>query len=358
MIQTAKNKIVSRQSNIELLRILSMLLIIVSHISLFSLGTAQMFSSRYYIVEIMRSISVCATNVFVLIRGYFGIKYFKQKIFALDFKTMQYTYILFALTVLLGIHTIKPTHDLKLLFPVITSQYWFITAYIVLCIISPLLNKILSALSATDLRKALITVFLIYYGVNTFCMLVNGKRLVSDFGYGIVNFVCLYFFGYYIRHYFENKHSFVLWMFLWALSCGSAFGVDLVMSKIKGTNYQYMMSYDNIFILLSALFLFIAFTKIDIGSNKIINRLSAACLSVYLIHINPSFSAYLFKTIFKVNKADNLHLLLAYLIVPVGVYISCFFIDCALSFLLKPLSNLYIKVLTSLTDKAKKLLKI
>lgn len=69
-----------RQSNIELLRIVSMLLILIVHIDGASLGLPQpmgditSITTRDWWRLIVESISIIGVNCFVLILGYFGIR--------------------------------------------------------------------------------------------------------------------------------------------------------------------------------------------------------------------------------------------------------------------------------------------
>lgn len=66
-----------RQSNLELLRIVSMLFIIMLHIGAASIGLPaplQTTTSRDIWVLIVESFSIIGVNCFALISGYFGIK--------------------------------------------------------------------------------------------------------------------------------------------------------------------------------------------------------------------------------------------------------------------------------------------
>ena len=60
-----------RQSNIELLRILVMLGVVVLHMNLYGLKMAAEFSGKFIFMHFTESLFICAVNVFVLITGYF-----------------------------------------------------------------------------------------------------------------------------------------------------------------------------------------------------------------------------------------------------------------------------------------------
>lgn len=63
-----------RQSNIELLRILVMLGVVVLHMNLYGLKIAAEFSGKFIFMHFTESLFICAVNVFVLITGYFSYK--------------------------------------------------------------------------------------------------------------------------------------------------------------------------------------------------------------------------------------------------------------------------------------------
>ena len=63
-----------RQSNIELLRILVMLGVVVLHMNLYGLKMATEFSGKFIFMHFTESLFICAVNVFVLITGYYSYK--------------------------------------------------------------------------------------------------------------------------------------------------------------------------------------------------------------------------------------------------------------------------------------------
>ena len=96
-------KIKSRESNIELLRIVLMLLIIARHIIMYSGKLSDKGTSEYYITNIARSISVCSVNTFIIISGYFGIRLNLTKILKIEARVLFYTWFFFTSATLSGI---------------------------------------------------------------------------------------------------------------------------------------------------------------------------------------------------------------------------------------------------------------
>lgn len=68
-----------RQGNIELLRIISIILIVILHADLFSLSAPDyyrlMISPFVSISQLaVESIAICSVNIFIFISGWFGVR--------------------------------------------------------------------------------------------------------------------------------------------------------------------------------------------------------------------------------------------------------------------------------------------
>lgn len=78
----------TRKSNIELLRIISMILIVLVHTNYFLFGSVigdeiEQASLRSFGRILFEQLCIIGVNVFVLISGYFGIRPTKKKFFSL-----------------------------------------------------------------------------------------------------------------------------------------------------------------------------------------------------------------------------------------------------------------------------------
>ena len=68
MIESLKtSKYISRQSNIEILRIVAMILIVLHHLCIYGIKGGMT-------IEVIDSITIIGVNIFLLISGYFSIK--------------------------------------------------------------------------------------------------------------------------------------------------------------------------------------------------------------------------------------------------------------------------------------------
>lgn len=145
-----------RNSSFELLRIISMFLIVMHHYSVHG-GFDFMipFSMKLYFVQCLDMGGKLGVNLFVLISGYFLCKSdFKWKrIIKLEVEVIFYS-------ILIGVifHFLMPeresTKDLiKELTPLRTGSYWFYNTYFVMVLFAPFINKFLVSLEKTDLKK-------------------------------------------------------------------------------------------------------------------------------------------------------------------------------------------------------------
>lgn len=339
-----------RKSNFELLRIVLMLFIVAGHVTMYSGKLSVIGTSDYYITNITRSFCMISVNTFILLSGYFGIKLKVDKLIKLDFRVIFYTWIIFIISVILKIHEINIIKDILLIFPVITKQYWFITIYFVLCIISPFLNKFLNSLSKQELKIFLIISFVLFYIISSFCYLVNAEQIIYDAGYGIVNFVCLYSLGYYLKNYYEDKYNFKVYLISYIIISLFTFLSNEIITRIMGFYFNSFISYNTVFTLLGAIFLFMAFKNLNIKNTKTINKIASKCLIVYVLHMNPTISKYLFKNILKVNELTGIKLILGLIIIPFIIYAISYVIDIIVDFILKPIENKIPKKQFELSD--------
>ena len=144
-----------RLANIELLRIVAMLMVVMLHY----LGKGELLPQmkfdmgiQGYIAWMLESLSVVAVNVYVLISGYFLVEgEFKAgKLGKIISQVLFYTILITVLAFSFGLVTKEELGVYNLivqLFPFQLEQYWFMTSYLVLYILSPVLAAGVKVLS-------------------------------------------------------------------------------------------------------------------------------------------------------------------------------------------------------------------
>ena len=136
----------ARESNIELLRILTMLGVIVLHYNHANMGGAFAFvpagSVSQVLLHLAESIFIIAVNLFVLISGYFMCTSQKRnpwKILSLLVQVSVFSLGMYLLRVVLGQDTLQVKN---LLFSLVPANY-FVLLYGAVYFISPYLNILL-----------------------------------------------------------------------------------------------------------------------------------------------------------------------------------------------------------------------
>lgn len=338
-----------RNSNIELLRIICMYFVIAGHVIMKykndSLGT-----NEYFISNILRSFFVVAVNCFVIISGYFSINLNYKKLIKMSFQVSFYVITIYLLTLVFSIHTINIKADILLLFPIITKRYWYITVYFALCLVSPLLNIIVENINKAQFQRMLFGAFILFYLIPTGCYIINAPTITGDAGYGIINFICLYFVGRYLRLHFNQNKSKIFYTVVFIVSSFSIFVGNYILTLILGFEFSSFISYDTIFNFVSAIMLFKLFESIDVKSN-IINRLAEYALVAFIIHMHPTLYDYLFNSIFKIQEYSGISYLLSIFIIPIIIYLFSWGIEFVRVTLLDKVEN---NIITLILGKFKK----
>lgn len=180
----------SRNSNIESLRLLCMVMIISMHI--FGLYNDHLGTAGLAALSFNNAVCNMGVSVFMLISGYYGIQYKPAKLLSLMNIALFWSVVLLIFDV---DHTAK--NVVKSVFPVFTAKYWFLTAYIVIAFLAPYIDKIVSLITQRQFLM-LITILCIFFVLSpSFLML----EIMHDSGKGVINMLLVYLIGRYMAIY-------------------------------------------------------------------------------------------------------------------------------------------------------------
>ena len=315
-----------RQSNLELLRITCMLFIICGHIINSHDRAINLLDGDEIILLLYRGFIGVAANAFILISGYFGITFRKDRLLKLVYQTFFYSVFLLLISIAIGWHSFDIKKDFGAFFPILTIQYWFVSTYVVLYIISPWLNYSINSISRNTFKKILIVGFIIIYVWPTFSCLSNSRHFIGDEGFGIVNFSYLYFFGRYLNLHYTPNHSSFFYLCGFFFSGLSLFVISFSISLIIGHEFNTLYAYNTIFVFLGSLCLFLTFKNFHFDSNNIINYMAKPCFAVYLIHYNPNIWWNFCKGI-GVSDYHGLSYIVLLFVLPIIIYFICIIIE-------------------------------
>lgn len=290
------NIVAHRQSNIELLRVISMLMVLLGHYYVLShFENVDTISFNLAGMQFLGAWSKIAVDIFVIITGYFLVNQtFRWK---KVLKLLSCTYFWGIIVLLFGFAlglSIKTDYIYKSLFP-LTPLNWFARSYLLLYISIPLFNKIINSVSKARLGQIIIALTTIFYTVPTLIstFISGGGYLTSYFTFGI-----MYMIGAYIRKYGDaklDKISIYAGIVSIILILASILWNDIHMHE--GLYIMYLAHKGNSVVgLLAAIGIFTIFKNIKISYNPFINTVASTTFAVYLIHNNPIISNWLWNS--------------------------------------------------------------
>ncbi len=355
-----------RNYSLDLLRIIAMLMIVILHF-LSKSGTldyTQVFSVNNNIAWILESCCIVAVNCYVLISGYFSVnsKLKIRRIINIWGKVIFYSMTIGLILLISGNADIGIKNLLYTFLPTISKGYWFISVYIVMSILSPFYNLLISTLKKNQYRILLFIMIIIFCIIPSF---LPTKFMVDiSGGTGIVWFTTLYFIAGYIRLHISSDRNirkpllkyFAFSLLIYFLRTASVY-VLLKYNKelIIATKW---FSYNSIFVLLASLYLFLYFKNLKLKNTKVISiikRISPYTLGVYLIHEQPLLSKILYTKIWHINEIiNNWYIIFAVLIEAFITFIICILIDALRHKIVIKFSNM--KFITKINEQVNKII--
>ena len=351
-VELKKPKI--RESNIELLRILAMIMIIAHHFachSNFDFPLTEVTFNRVWI-QFMHLGGKIGVDVFVLISGYFLInqKEIKvNKVLKIWLQVLFYSMVSFFVFMYIGLKDFSAEDLLHHLLPITYKQSWFAGTYLVLYILSPYINILLNSLDKKAYKKMLIIMTIFWCIIPTITD--------ADFeGNKLIWFVYLYALAGYIKLYVDLKRiscikNFALVIFITLITMLITVGIDYLGIKNESIvkNVTKLFEMERLPILLISVCLFKAFLKLNIGRIRIINWISSATFGVYLLHDNEYMREFFWKKILKCNEYQDSPELIKYSIIVVfTIFVVCTIIELIRK---NTIERLYMKLIDFIINK-------
>ena len=287
----------TRDSGIELLRILTMLGVVMLH---YNDGRAFVHvasgSPQELSLFFLESICICAVDLYILISGYYLSASQKRSLLKplkLIVELMVIRIVHFGVSVFVDHAAFRVQDFVKCLIP--TS--YFVILYTALYLISPYVNLCIKNLNSKQFRQFMLTLIIVFSLWNTVVDFVE-ELLGRDFfglstitawgskqGFNIGNFVLLYILGAFLRQYpipdrLKNKRLLTL---IWAATVVCIFAWASVCSSLTRTELRSAWVYHNPLVILSAALLFLLFNGTHFHS-RIVNEFAAATFTCFLIH--------------------------------------------------------------------------
>ena len=302
-----------RDSNFELMRIISMIFIVLCHV----IGHGNVINncrnqSLKIVIEIIKFCTYVHVNSFILLSGFFQSKSsFKQsKVWSLINSASFYKIVIILIFSSLGVISLSKGELFFSLFPLNQDEYWFVNYYILLYFFSPFLNILINKITKKQYIGLIFLMFLLF----SILPLISFFKSMSNNGFSLYDFTFLYLIGAFLRKYpLENSYILVrfsrnlkqiLFIFIF-ISCVifnyvfykfsfTIYGINSVLDTLSSSMQIYSSSYNNIFIIIQSISYFLIFKNISF-KNKFINNIASLVMGVYLISDNNYMRIYIYK---------------------------------------------------------------
>lgn len=292
-----------RNSNIELLRIITMFFIIAHHY----FGESQVslafdwksITSSMFFLQTFGMWGKTGINIFVLISGYYlctsHLKW--QHFFKLWFQIKFYRIFIYALTVIFGFCAFSSLKTIKLVFDnLVNANNSFCASFLFFYMFVPFYNLLLKNVNKRQLFLLICGLLLYFTIADTFFL---AKTMNEPFWY-----MTLYFIAAYLHLYpskLTTKINISVWFLIISLllSLASVLVIDYLHIHVGGLFVkippEYFVWYNKILSPVVAVAMFLLFKNLPDRHNKTINKVATTCFGVFLLHTScyPVWGAFL-----------------------------------------------------------------
>lgn len=268
-----------RQSNIEALRIAAMLMVLAVHANFWSLGVPDLAAilaapSSSLLRMTLESATLVCVNVFVMISGWFSIRPSLRGLSSFLFQCLFYSAGIYLAMIMLGRAdaNVAGLIDNVLLL----GRNWFVGSYLVLYLLSPLLNRLICGVSV----RMLAMIVALFYILQITVGWIYGCALFDD-GYSPLSFAGLYLLAALMRRWNGIRHL------RWLYPLGVAANVALMAVIARFGLRLSAEAYSNPLVVIASVGLFCTFAGLKMRQSQFVNKVAASAFAVYLIHMNP-----------------------------------------------------------------------
>lgn len=285
----------SRNYGIDILRIISMFMVTLQHFCRQGgLAGTPDDGISFYILTAFVVICYGAVDIFALISGYVmrdkTIKY--QKLVNLWIQVFFYSVSLSVIEIFVtGTNRI-----ISALFPVLTRQFWYFSAYFFMFFFIPSFNTMIEKFSFTAMRRFLIIGFITLCFVSNIQKFFTSEIISIGQGYNLFWLSFCYLVGAFINKYFNvflslKKSTYILitslCMFLTFVFNTFLYNWEIpIFQNYMPKDFFMVYTSPTVFVPSACLLILFAQMKVN-GNKKILKIFSTSAFSVYIIQTQP-----------------------------------------------------------------------
>jgi len=320
-------------TGINLFKMFSMFMIAVLHVlGIGGIIEATTGTTSYYPAYFMQNAAFCAVNCYALVSGYLmlGKKIKPSRITELWFEVFFYSIGLSAIMMIVYRDLFSVRNIGYAVTPIISNQYWYMTSYFMMYLFVPMMNKFAGAAN----KKVFTATIAVILVLTTGSLIIKKDGFRLNDGYSPIWLMIMYLVGAYMKKFdvgAKMKKWLALLLYVISSLCSFIFCIfSKKLLKIMLVNDINYLTYTSPFVVLSAIFLFIFFSKLKFGkkSEKLINYITPAALGVYLIHTHPLVFNKLMKGIaIPLVNHGMLAIIFGSIAMALAIFIICIAID-------------------------------
>ena len=267
-----------RNTNIEVLRLLLMMAIFCWHIVVHGygfkdIGGGEIVKLSDGIGIFLTSLLAPATYCFMFISGYYGLKFTIRKGMTLELWLIVVSFITWLLRSCF-FDGFSIWRLLTVFFPISTMKWWFMSNYMLIFLMSPILNK-----GIESLRKNSFLFIVVAMGV---IQAISFLRLQNNGGSNFLGLLTIFFLGRYLGIYkieIKKKTAIVLFLSCWLFLIGLMFVSDYYFKK----HLFVLLNYNTPLIMTMAVSLFYFVKGLKAHYSSMLNRMLQSVLFIYLL---------------------------------------------------------------------------
>lgn len=284
-----------RNLGIDLLRALAMFFVIIWHFIGQGglLEHAEHGSVKFWALSFVQILTVCCVNLYGLTTGYLMCdKSFRlSRVVKLWATTVFWSVAVSCVLFVVFPETRTFEEMVSMFLPILRGRYWFFTAYVVVMLLSPVLNLVIRSLTKGQFRLLLAVLFLLF-GVIPVGSLGNDVMRIST-GHHFSWMIALYVIGGYLRR-FAPEEGAKKWLAGYFLFAAVHLLYKLAVTTVGLNGFtDLLLTYPSPLVVGESICLFLFFrdagTKIAPESitGKLIRFAAPGVYSVYVIHVHP-----------------------------------------------------------------------
>lgn len=362
----SSGRIASRDSNIELLRIICMVMIVAHHLFLHGGIFEQSESNMTNLLfgGVLMPGGKIGYDCFIIITAWFctGKEFKGSRLVKIALEVIFYNFVGMALAATLNNGQIEPVslrNWIGCIFPVFGISHGFAVYYMIFLMILPLLNTVSEKMSKRNIQAIIVLMFMMQIGAKVLSVIIDYSSFV-DLDNGLFTFIILYFAIVYIKKYplkiCDNKAILaIVLVFIWIINAAvNILSVKYPEMKLFSMAIRVLNDDISPLNMMAGFCLFFIFKGFKIKHNSIINFIASHTFGILLLHDHNYFRYVIWKRVFFVENfyGVKLPMLVVYSVaVVLAIFVAGIIIDTVREYVLeKPIirTKIYTKVCNGL----------